>query len=998
MAVGQGVASPAMPHDLTVRSWGKAEGLPDDSVTTVLQSRAGYLWVGTPHGLARFDGVSFDLVGTREGAPAEGLHVTALTEDSAGRLWIGTQNAGLFCYTNRQLRRFHAGRLSDRTINCIAEDPAGNLWVGTPLGLDCVRTNGVAVFTAREGLPNDFVSSLNTAKSGVIWVTTRGGLCRYEEGRFVPFGFQPESAGRSPEYLGVWEDRHGNRWAYGDTYLVNLAEESKHLNVWSGGSSMRIWSLCEDHYGRLWVGTSGQGLFWLEGDKFQPLSLPAGQFFSDVRALCEDRQGNLWLGTYGGGLVRLQPRPVRLLEGDVGLPPGPPTCLAADARGRLWIGYEHAGLFTGLGERFERSPVETELGHQNLISALAVEPDSSLWVGTLGLGLFCFNGQRTVRYGTANGLADAEVLALAALPNHVLWVSTRSGGLHRVANGRVTSHQAEAGLAGETARALLPARAGGLWLGTEAGHVVQGNAGAFRRIDDGELFAGKAIRALYEDDSGALWVGTSGASLAFWSGGKWVKVEPDWGGAAGGIFAILGDASGDLCLGTSRGIYRISAKDRRDLLAGRLFPQAELLLEIDPAAEADRGQGMPRGLCAPDGRVWFAAGSQVVAFAPRDLGPRARPLRVYVEEVRLDGRPEPLPVADEAVPGAVPIRLPAHLRSLDIHYAAPAFVEPEKIRFRHKLDGFDADWVADAGVRWVHYGQLPPGTYRFHVMARDPMGLWSAAASEVGFFMPAPLWTSWWALSLGGLGAAGLVAGAVRGVSYGRLRRRLARLAQQEAMHRERMRIAQDMHDEIGSKLTKISFMSERAKGELEGQGVVAAKLDAISHTSRDLLQSLDEIVWAVNPHNDTLEHLAAYLGQYAIEYLQNTAVDCELHIARGLPDVPLSAEVRHNVFLAFEEALNNALKHAHATRVRVEMAALPSRFEITLLDDGCGFEVPATPRAAAPSRAAKRGGNGLWNLRQRLAEIGGSCAIASQPGQGTRIVLSVPLTRPPKL
>ena len=149
-----------------------------------------------------------------------------------------------------------------------------------------------------------------------------------------------------------------------------------------------------------------------------------------------------------------------------------------------------------------------------------------------------------------------------------------------------------------------------------------------------------------------------------------------------------------------------------------------------------------------------------------------------------------------------------------------------------------------------------------------------------------------------------LVVGTARLVSNRRLRQRLAVLAQQQAMERERMRIAQDMHDEIGSKLTKISFMSERAKGELQGQEPVARKLNSIANTSRDLLQSLDEIVWAVNPHNDTLEHLAAYLGHYATEYLQNTAVDCELHIPQGLPHHPLSAEARHNLFLAFEEAL----------------------------------------------------------------------------------------------
>jgi signal transduction histidine kinase len=226
------------------------------------------------------------------------------------------------------------------------------------------------------------------------------------------------------------------------------------------------------------------------------------------------------------------------------------------------------------------------------------------------------------------------------------------------------------------------------------------------------------------------------------------------------------------------------------------------------------------------------------------------------------------------------------------------------------------------------------------------------------------------------------------------LRRNLATLAAQQAMERERMRIAQDMHDEIGSKLTKISFMSERAMGELRGQEPVAKKLDSIARTSRDLLQSLDEIVWAVNPHNDTLEHLAAYLGQYATEYLQNTAVHCELRIARGLPNYPLAAESRHNLFLAFEESLNNALKHGRPSRIQIAMQMINSNFEIRIEDDGCGFDSAAlNENSGSEGIRERRVGNGIRNMRQRLADVGGQCRIENREGQGTIVIFSVPLS-----
>lgn len=303
-------------------------------------------------------------------------------------------------------------------------------------------------------------------------------------------------------------------------------------------------------------------------------------------------------------------------------------------------------------------------------------------------------------------------------------------------------------------------------------------------------------------------------------------------------------------------------------------------------------------------------------------------------------------------------------------------------------------WVAGSD-RHARYGKLPYGNYEFRVKACNADGVWNETGAGLAFIVPPPAWLSWEAITLYVLGAVALVAGIVRWVSYRRLRRRLALSHQQQAMEKERVRIAQDMHDEIGSKLTKISFLSERARGEINGNATLAAKVESIAHTSRDLLQSLDELVWAVNPRNDTLEHLAAYLGQYAAEYLQNTAVECELHIPRDLPHHPLSAELRHNVFLAFEETLNNALKHAKPSSISITMAMEASQFSITIKDDGLGFDMEATALASGNGTENGKiiGGNGLLNLKSRLSGVGGFCTIQSKPRKGTTVVLSIPLT-----
>ncbi len=1018
-------ASPELlSQDLTVQVWTQQQGLPDNSVTAVLQTRDGYLWIGTPQGLARFDGARFVPVSPSLLHSNDSLHITALCEDSTGRLWVGTLSEGLFAYASGSLKRFLAetNSLND-SINSIAEDAAGNLWLGTPTGLSLLEGDRVKTFSTRDGLPGDFVSNVHVARSGTVWITTRGGMCQFKEGKIFPVPFQTDSPGRNPESLGVYEDRTGNLWAFGDTYLVNLTE-GKQLNHFGGGenlSSLRIWSLCEGRQGELWIGTSGKGLYCFTDDKFLPITLRNGGLASDVRALCEDREGNLWLGTQGGGLVRLQQRNVRVLDSGDGLPNRPTVCLALDPQGRAWVGFERSGLYVDAAGKFDRVAGESATELQNLVSSIAIAPDASVWVGTPGSGVYRIANQRVIHYGTAAGLSDDMVLSVAVDGASNVWAGTFSGGLNRFKGDTITRFGTDAGLPEQPITAILPSQHDVLWLGYGDGRVVRGEPGIFKTILDPSVLGGKAVRAIHEDSAGRIWIGTAGGNLACVVTGRYLNWNLNLSTADDSILGILTDDEGDLWLGTSRGIYHATASDIKAALSGTTPIRCQSVYDANsPANNSATTYGWPGAVKSPDGKLWFGLAGGVVTLDPQRLSVDSSPLPLLIEEVVVNGISLPQPMTSEQGPtvghdvrsapgddssprrlqtkttltrGAEKfVRLPSNLRSLEFQFTALNFSAPEKIRFRHRLDGFDPDWV-DGGIeRSVRYGRLPYGRYTFRVQAGSGES-WHESGAAFGFVVPTPIWRSQWALAFYVMLAVVIVASIARLVSNRRLRRRLAVLAQQQSLERERMRIAQDMHDEIGSKLTKISYMSERAKGELQGQEAVARKLDSIALTSRDLLQSLDEIVWAVNPHNDTLEHLAAYLGHYATEYLQNTAVECELHIPQGLPHHPLSAETRHNLFLAFEEALNNALKHGRATRIRVDMRIVPGQFEIRIEDNGCGFDaekaVSAKPEPGA--QTGRRVGNGLRNLHQRLTDVGGKCSISSQPGKGTTVSLTVP-------
>jgi ligand-binding sensor domain-containing protein/signal transduction histidine kinase len=983
-----------------IRTWHKEDGLLADSVTAILQTRDGFLWVGTSGGLARFDGVKFTEVKLVTSSTNNPIWVTALSEDIGGHLWIGTQD-GLFQLGHGIVQQYTKAKgLLDDKVTSLAADGQGFVWIGTKSGLNLFTGKEFKSFTVRDGLPDELVSGVHVARSGMIWITTRGGMCRFVAGRIAPYELQTGSQGRSPEYLGAYEDRRGNLWAFGDTYLVNLAGD-KRFNYFRGNeaASVRMWSLCEGRDGRLWIGTTGRGLFCLDDDRFQPVILDELRAPYDVRAICEDREGNLWLGTSGGGLVQLRPQPVHVLKAGQGLPSGSPTALALDGSGGVLVGLGRSGLFVGEAGRFERFGRGDGLKVEDFVTSLCVSRDEAVWAGTLGGGLYGFRNGRGVQFTTANGLADDAVLSVCVDAEGHVWAATSAGTVHEFMGESTARYDVADGLTGSPVTVLIPSSSGGLWLGTEDGSILRGRQGKFVIAQPAEKVRRRPILALQEGEPGRLWIGTAGGGLACLVKGASASWNISNGLPNDVVAGVLQDAAKNLWLATGAGIYRVSSNAIQMAIED---PQASLVCRLvsdaRTAFESTTVFGGARALVAPDGKLWFATSEGLLNVDTRRREIEASPLPVYIESVAFNGQP-PLSglrgaTWSSAASNDAPAVMHGDLRSVEIQFTALSYAAPEKIRFRHKLDGFDSGWVDDAAARVAHYERLPYGRYRFRVAARNADSDWQEAATPFAFIVPTPLYFQAWAIFLYGASAVALVAAAVRVVSHRRLRFALAKLEQQQSLERERMRIARDMHDEIGSKLTKLSFLSEHAQMNAKASGPLAGKLEAIAGTSRELLQTMDEIVWVVNPRNDTLEHLAAYLSHYASEYFQNTTVECDIRLPRTIPDHPLSSEARHNLFLAFKETLNNVLKHASASKVKIEMSVSQPGFEISVADNGRGFGEPASSGSQLPARDARggRNGNGLRNMRQRLADIGGECLIHSQPGRGTTVSMRIHL------
>ncbi len=973
------LAQPSISGKFISRTWSKADGLPDDSVTSVLQTHDGFLWVGTHSGLARFDGVTFRKIAFPEFTNSD-VWITDLCEDQKGRLFVGTDQQGLFCYSSNRLTHLSE---APNSITGLAVGAQGELWIGTRNGLSQWNGRAFQQIGSKEGLPKETVVSVYAARSGKLWITLRSGVYVGLDGRFEKYHLSAESQSRTPEFLGVYEDQENELWAFGDTYLIKL-RESKRFNYFRSGHlpSIRIWSFHEGRDGRMWIGTSGQGFFQFTDERFRPVEMQSGKRPSNVRSICEDYEGNLWLGTDGEGLVQLRQDHLRRLGAAEGLPASSALCVTDYASNRVLIAYADGSLFRGSRDHFEPyrllDPTET----QPFAHSLCATADGDIWVASSGFGVSCLHEHRRIAFGSANGLSGDFVTCTCASPLGTVWAATRSGQLYGYTGERWEMKGAVEG----TVTAMLAPDPDRLWIGTKLGAIWRLQSSKLSAVLSSDLKPEAEVGALALDSQGRVWAGTRAAGLRCYdptTGKPWMPANPL---PDSQISGLVFDTEGNLWVNTPRGVLVAPKAGVEEAIHTSQFLSLRWVAHLE---EADHGfSGGKTFLLSRDGLLWLISGGQVMLLDPRLASAPQRLPPVYIESVRVNGdsvfRPDP----DRLGPGTA--RMNPGVRTLEFEFTSPCLTLPEKVRFRYKLEGFDTDWKeGNSLVRRARYGPILPGTYQFRAEVCDADGTWNHAGASFAFLVLTPLWQTSWAVCAYLIALVALVYLASRYVSHRRLRRRLLALEHSEEMSRERMRIAQDMHDEIGSKLARISYLSEGVKTELKGVYPNPRLVDSLANTSRALLRSLDQMVWAVNPRNDTVEQLVVYLCRYATEYFQDTSIACEWQVPQELPQVPLSAEIRHNLFLAFEEALTNTMKHSSANLLSVEIRCEKDSLQIIARDNGKGFE---PEKLGASASRNVRVGQGLPGLKRRLNSLGGECIIRSVIGRGTTIILKIPL------
>lgn len=982
---------PAASAQYRFDSWTTENGLPQNSVHAIHQTRDGYLWLATFGGLVRFDGVSFTLF---DGAAASGPRSSrahTLYEDRHGALWIGTEHGGVTRYADGAFTSFTTrDGLPIAGVSYIQGDRQGRLWLATSEGLVRYQDGRFRTFTTKDGLPFNAVSRIIEDRDGAIWFGTRGGLVRYRDDVFTAVTTNeglPDAFVRT-----IRESADGSLWVgtgFGGLARVRDGRVVAAYSTADGLPSNKINSLSFDRDGTLWVGTD-KGLARFEGDRFTAFTTRDGLSDNNINTIFEDREGNIWIGTNVGGLMRMKPRKLTAFSRDQGLPGDGVVPVTEDKDGTLWIGMTCGGLVRYRDGTFTSYGMKEGLRNDCVWSLLA-DRQGNVWFGTWGGGLTKFRDGTFTSYRKENSrLASDAVLALYEDRRGVMWIGTTQG-LHRFEHGEFTVYQVRDGLVANDVRFITEDRDGALWIGTTDG-VSRLKNGAFTNYTTAQGLVHNYVRAIHQTADGTMWFGTYGGGLDRFRDGRFTHYTARDGLFGNVVSRILEDERGNFWMTGNKGIFRVARQDLDDFADRKRASITSVPYGVaDGMVNSEcNGGGQPAGWKRRDGTLWFPTARGVVRVDPASVTSNTVPPRVAIERV-LVGRTE--------VDHRGDIEVPPGGADLEIFYTGLSYSAPEHVRFRYMLAGLDDGWTEAGTRRSVYYSHLPPGRYTFRVIAANGDGVWNTTGSHVGVRIVPGFYQTWWFVVFLATAAA-----AFGFAIHDRRVRILTRAkAAQEAFSRrliesqeaERKRIAAELHDSLSQTLVVIKNRALLSLQTPSDHRRALDQMDEIAEAATDAIDEVKEIAYNLRPfHLDRLGLTAAIDAMLA-----NVAAAHDLHIVQHLDPLddvfPKDEEI--NIYRIVQEGLTNVVKHAAATEVTVTIRRDAETVTIAIEDNGRGFAAAgsAAPAAAGTGHGGGKGGFGLQGMAERARLFGGEPIVQSVPGQGTTIRLTLRVDEP---
>ncbi|MFD0893898.1 hypothetical protein KBB96_10780 [Luteolibacter ambystomatis] len=957
------------PVDMSFRNWTTREGLLHDRVRTVLQTRDGFIWLATDAGLLRFDGSSFKAFTVHDGLHAP--VVSALYEDAEGKLWIGTIGGGISVMAYNRIERTYTRTdgLPSEWITGFGLNPEGRLLANTWGGLALFDHDHFIAPPKNETEPEPILPIARDGE-GTLWGIGHSCLRRWQDGQWKA------DPGGTSNATAMCVDHKGRLWAFFEDRLW-----CRDAGVWTShempaGTGGLVNTLAEAPDGTIWIAVYRKGLHGFKDGRFITPAPTPGYSPDLMESVIVTRDGQIWLtSTYG--LYRMSEQRIRF-----GIVDDPQAARVSNnlgglleiSPGKFLLATQGNGFLVWQDERISRLDENPELGPEVFGNLLYRTTDGTLWLGG-AKGLYKWHPDQESAVPIKQNLPipdSASIWAMEETGDGTLWMGSTLGQLLRIRGDRI--EKVEYGGRNEPIKALAVEKDGTVWVGTRGNGLFRQKDGVWSRLGRETGLLSEVIRTLYLDPDGHLWVGTDGGGVALFRGDRFVPISGEDGLPSDSVSQITTDDRGWLWLGTHRGLAAINRAEVDEVRQGRRTEVHPILVNHSNGLLSEECTIAPPVKCA-DGSWAFATVRGFFRLQPDDFQPDTSRPPVFLVKLLANGNPVEL--REEK------IQLPPGTERLEFEYSGIFFKDPDRLKFRTQLTGLDSGWVQSGTRRSAEYRNPGPGTFRFEVQASTGNGLWSEQPAFVEIMIAPHFWQTWWFR----LGAVAIFAGTIVFLARHAERRRSAlrieALERRQAVDNERARIARDLHDDVGASLTQVALQSQLVERNLIRRPERAGEyLKEIFKTARETTRALDEIVWAVNPTQDTLDNFVSFLGAFVQDYTRSAGLRSRFDVPETVPALAMPPTVRHHLYLASKEILHNVIKHAHASEVSLKVTMNDGCCVIVIRDNGSGFvEAPAAV-----------GADGLLNLRSRLEQVRGTCSRSSTPGEGTSVEMRIPI------
>jgi ligand-binding sensor domain-containing protein/signal transduction histidine kinase len=937
--------------------WSSREGLPQNSVKAIIQTRDGYLWLGTNNGLARFDGKTFTVFDNESSPSINSTYINALLEDGEGALWIGTNN-GLYKMRSKKFTYYHKREgLPVPIVRSLSLSRDGTIWIGTwGGGVSTVRNGQISAF--RPDLINNLVNSVYCSEDDSVWIGTEDGLYRVIGEKVIRY--RVEDGFKSKRISALIEDQRGGMWIGTGEGALSYFKDGKFTNYTSkdGLSSKAIASLHIDRDGTLWVGTWGDGLSKFYNGRFQSLNVEDNLIDSTILAIYEDREGSLWVGSTRDGLYHFK-----------------------DAQ---FITYTQKDGLSG-----------------NSVTTVYESKDGTVWIGGSNGTLTRLKDNQFTSYSWKDGLMGDTITSIGEDKEGNIWISSNSG-IVRFKDGNFSIYTDKLGLQGEKVYAIYRDREDGLWFGankiyrfkneghnlyTKDGWIPTEHPNFFKEDLEGKLWIGSdtlnyikdgkiskdiisiGCSAIHIDQDNTLWVGTWDFGLYRVKDEKLTQYSTKDGLPSNGIFQVLEDNSGNLWMSSNKGIFRVSKKELNDYADGKIrainavhYNENDGLL-----SSVCYGGSYPAGYKTRDGKLWFPTNKGVAVIDPNKIRVNSVPPPVYIEQVLIDKQIIDLSRKVEIEPGK---------GELEFHYTGLSYLVPERVKFKYRLEGFDQDWI-DAGTRrTAYYTNIPSGDYTFKVIACNNDGIWNQEGTTFNFRMKPHFYQTYWFYT----GCFAMLGLSLYSLHLLRLRQIRMRF---DAITAERSRIARDIHDTLAQDIGGILALLGAIKTNLYNSPHEADRqLDRVRHVASYIMEETRRFIWDLRPISLEDKNFINILSDIIHQTARDRSIEISFQVYGEMQ--PTSALVETNLLKIGQELITNAVKYSQAEQIKVELHYTKEIIRLDIRDDGCGFD--------DKSIATTSGHFGLLGIKERVEQIQGSLTIDTAPGQGTSIKIEIPI------